>query len=144
MRTVMIRRFKIPCSKDSLKAIRSFVSEALTAMSVSDNEGNMLVLAVDEICANRIMHSNQNNETLFLEVVITNNDEGSLVFEIIDGGLPFSTSNYVEPSLLQLIQDKRKGGLGLMLVHRIMDTVEVTTDGSFSIFRMHKKLSIAS
>lgn len=140
----MIRRFKIPCSKDSLKAIRSFVSEALTAISVPDIECNMLVLAVDEICANRILHSNNNNETLFLEVVITNNEEGSIVFEIIDSGAPFNTSNYIEPSLLQLIQDKKKGGLGLMLVHRIMDIVEVSTTGNISIFRMQKKLSIAS
>lgn len=144
MRTVMIRRFKIPCSKDSLKAIRSFVSDALNAMSVPDIESNMLVLAVDEICANRIVHSNSNNQTVFIEVVITNNDEGSVVFEIIDSGEPFINSNYVEPNLLQLIQDKKKGGLGLMLVHRIMDSVEVNITGNVSVFRMQKKLSIAS
>ena len=144
MRTVMIRRFKIPCSKDSLKAIRAFVLETLENIAVPDMESNMLVLAVDEICANRIIHSNEGNESLFLEIIIKKEEGSSIIFEIIDAGAPFDPTDYIEPSLVKLIQDKKKGGIGLMLVNRIMDSLEVSTVGNLTVFKMLKKLPLAS
>ena len=144
MREIMIHRFKISCTKDSLKAIRCFVNETLNTYAIPEIEANMLVLAVDEICANRIIHSNHNDQSLYLEVVIKKEDNQDIIFEIIDAGVPFDVINYTEPNLVQLIQDKRKGGLGLMLVKRIMDAVEVTTIDNLSVFRMYKKLPLAS
>lgn len=141
---IMIYRFKIPCSKDSLKAIRSFVNETLSGFAVPELEANLLVLAVDEICANRIIHSNNNDQSMYVEVVIKKEDNDDIIFEIIDAGTPFDNTSYKEPNLVHLIQERRKGGLGLMLVNRIMDAIEVTTVGDLSVFRMYKKLSLAS
>ena len=99
---------KISCSKNNLKEIRNFVNETLKNLCVPELEISMLVLAVDEICANRIIHSNHNNQNLFLELKIKRIDSSYISFEIIDEGEPFDHTNYIEPNINQLIKDKRK------------------------------------
>jgi serine/threonine-protein kinase RsbW len=131
---------KISCSKNNLKEIRNFVNETLKNLCVPELEISMLVLAVDEICANRIIHSNHNNQNLFLELKIKRIDSSYISFEIIDEGEPFDHTNYIEPNINQLIKDKRKGGLGLMLVKRIMDSVEVKRENDHTVCRLIKKV----
>lgn len=114
---------KVYCEKTRLKEIRSFVEEKLQKYTTNEIEINQLILAVDEVCANLIIHSNScnANEAITLEVEV---DEYGVTFEISDNGVEFDFSTYKEPSLDQVIKEKRKGGIGLMLVNRIMDKVE--------------------
>jgi serine/threonine-protein kinase RsbW len=140
----MIHRFKTACQADNLKEIRSFVELTLHKYLQDDSQVNLLVLAVDEICANRAKHSSQtDNRPYTIEIKIELTKHQTLIFEIIDQGLPFDISNYKEPNLLHLIKEKRKGGMGLMLVKRIMDSVEVIPSKSNSIFRMQKNLLLS-
>src|ERR1700712_2752578 len=104
-------RIKIPCSKNSLKIIRIFVTETLKNLCVPELDISMLVLAVDEICANRIIHSNQNNENQYLELKINKDGANGIAFEIMDEGAPFDHTHFPEPNIGQLVKDKRKGGL---------------------------------
>ena len=131
----------IPCSKNSLKDIRQFVESTLTGFCVPEMEISMIVLAVDEICANRIIHSNKNNDKLSLRLKIMDAEDG-LSFEIMDRGAPFDHNNHEDPSLQSLKEQKRKGGLGLMLVKRIMDSIEVTTENNYTVCRLYKKVSV--
>jgi len=114
---------KVYCEKTRLKEIRGFVSEKLKSYTTSEVEVNQLVLAVDEVCANLIIHSNACNarESINLEVQV--NDEG-VTFEITDNGVEFDFSQYKEPNIAEVVKEKKKGGIGLMLVNRIMDSVE--------------------
>ena len=133
-------RIRIPCSKIHLKEIRTFVTETLKKINVPELDISMLVLAVDEICANRIIHSNQNNENNFLELNIKKENKNLISFEIKDEGALFDHSNYPEANLEQLVKDRRKGGLGLMLVRKIMDTFEVKRENNMTICRLSKSL----
>ena len=135
----MSYRLRIPCSKGNLKLIREFVNSTLEELCVPEAEINMMILAVDEVCANRIIHSNHNDERRQLELKIEDVQEG-LSFEIKDKGEPFDLAAYQEPSLPQLIAEKRKGGIGLILVKRIMDSVEVFTENQYTIYRLFKKV----
>jgi len=114
---------KVYCEKTRLKDIREFITEKLKAYVHDDLEINQMVLAVDEICANLIIHSNYCNakEAINLEVLV---EKDGVTFEISDEGERFDISSYKEPSLEEVVQTKKKGGIGLMLVRRIMDTVE--------------------
>ncbi len=132
-------RIRIP-SKIHLKDIRTFVTETLKKINVPELDISMLVLAVDEICANRIIHSNNNNENNFLELNIKKENLNLISFEIKDEGALFDHSNYPEADLGQLVKDKRKGGLGLMLVRKIMDTFEIKRENNMTICRLSKSL----
>jgi serine/threonine-protein kinase RsbW len=136
---------KVPCSKSKLKTIRAFVDETLGQYSISDVDLNMLVLAVDEICANLIVHSyNTSNNADCIELHIHVEETEGITFEIVDrNNEGFNILNYKEPMLKELVKARRKGGLGLMLVKRIMDEVQFQSSGRGNICRLYKRMSLA-
>lgn len=134
---------KVTCNKYNLKEIRDFVYGTLKQVSIEKSDSDMIVLAVDEICSNLIIHSNQNNEEEFIElnIKIKHEPEG-IVFEIIDSGDAFNYSTYEEPSLSEIIHQKRKGGMGMMLVRRIMDSIEFKSENTYNVCRLFKRLNL--
>jgi serine/threonine-protein kinase RsbW len=133
---------KVSCSIENLKDIRSFVSKRLQELSIPELEINMIVLAVDEICANLIIHSAKGNKDQHLEVKIRDENQG-VSFEIMDQGEPFDLNNYEVPEINDIVQSKRKGGLGLMLVKRIMDKIEFRRENNYTICHLFKKVTFA-
>jgi serine/threonine-protein kinase RsbW len=136
----MIHYYKFFCSRENLKGIRDFVSSVLHNYSLSDVEINQMVLAVDEVCTNLIIHSHKCNANDSIELSIKNQKEG-ITFEIIDrGAMYFDFASYKNPDLQQLIKDGSNGGVGLMLVKRLMDKVEVEYKDTHSTWRLYKEI----
>ena len=121
------------------------MDETLGQYSISDVDLNMLVLAVDEICANLIVHTYNPQEAVdCIELHINVEENKGITFEIIDrNNEGFNIINYKEPMLKELVQSRRKGGLGLMLVKRIMDEVQFKTNGNKNICRLFKRIPLA-
>ncbi len=103
-------------------------------------ESHKLVLAIDEVCANLIIHSNNCDPRARLELLVDFKKGDRISFVIRDRGVSFDLSRYREPSMDEIIASKRKGGLGLMLVKRIMDEIEFTTENNYNICRLIKRL----
>ena len=136
----MNHHLTISCKKDNLTLIRQFVSESLGRYQIPEIERHKLILAIDEVCANLIIHSNHCNEQETLEVDLQVDPHQKITFTIIDAGTGFDISKYQEPTIDEIISSKRKGGLGLMLVKRIMDQIEFTTEKNHNICKLVKKL----
>lgn len=135
----MNQSLKISSSKENLKQIRAFLEKALEEYTVSEEEKNLMILAVDEICANIMIHSDPDGKK---ELEVTVEDmPGGIVFEIYDTGKPFDHTTVPEPDIATMVKEKRKGGLGLMLVRRIMDSIEFRKENSLTIYRLFKKVS---
>lgn len=132
----------VSCSTESLKQIRDFLGKILADHSVVDEEANLMVLAVDEICANLIIHANHCDNSKKLQIKISNTADG-FVFEILDSSKPFDQSSVSEPDINSIIKQKKKGGIGLMLVRRIMDSIELGKEGHYTIYRLFKKMKVA-
>ena len=137
----MIYTFKSSCSKKKLRSIRAFVRATLKKHQVDEFETNMIVLAVDEVCANLMIHSNQCNtlHSLELSMDFDKNNKG-VRFEIFDKGLEFDLKNYKEPSLHEVVRSKKKGGIGLILVKKIMDRIEFTSRAGNNVCQLYKKI----
>lgn len=137
----VINSLKVNCSTSNLKAIRKFVDESLKAIEVSDYDTSLIILAVDEVCSNLIIHSNLENDEEVLTLFIKLERQGEdIVFEIIDYGIAFNYSDYKEPNIDDLIKEKRRGSIGLMLVRRIMDRIEFKTEDNHNVCRLYKRL----
>jgi serine/threonine-protein kinase RsbW len=135
----MNHSFKLYCNKEKLKDVREFVKSVLSEYQVGENDINMLTLAVDEVCANLIIHNHQCNpeESIVLNI---NYNNGAVTFEIIDTGNSFNMLNYEEKPIRQIVREKRKGGLGIMLVKKIMDDIQISTGPSYNVCRLYKKI----
>ena len=132
---------RIACSRTHLQQVRDFVRNYLTSRQLSDIAINQVVLAVDEVVANFIIHANGEDETQFLDLTLAF-DKHDLNVEIADNGdtifLPGPTAN---PDFHAYIQQGRKGGMGMALVNRLMDRVEFFTRGNHTVCHLSKHLA---
>ena len=133
-------KFKVPCSKSKLGEIREFLQRVLSENSIPEVTVNTLILAVDEVCANLIIHSHNCNPDDHLELKVRVNGKSEITFDIIDHGVGFNIGDYKEPSISDIVKQKRKGGIGLMLVRRIMDEIELIKGKKKNVYRLHKKI----
>lgn len=119
--------------------MRKFVTNVLQEHRVSDIEINMMVLAVDEVCANIIIHGHPSDKDNHVQIKIDFVKEG-IWFEIIDTGAAFDILKYNEPVLDDLIKNRNKGGVGIMLVKKIMDEINFSSTKHKNILRLFKKV----
>ena len=127
----------IGCSKNELVKIRQFTSDTLEVNRVPDLQAHKLVLAVDEVCANLIIHANDCNPKSQIEFDIEFRPK-QIIFTFRDKGTLFDINEYQSPSMEELVASRRQGGLGLMLVKRIMDKIEFSTEKNHNICRLIK------
>jgi serine/threonine-protein kinase RsbW len=135
----MNNKVTVSCTKKNLKQIRDFVTGYLAGYKLSDILMNQIVLAVDEICANLIIHANQEDPSKFISLAITERS-GMLKFTITDNGVAFRRSEYKEPNIEEHIRIGKKGGVGIALVNRIMDRVEFESDAKQNTCLLYKKI----
>lgn len=133
-------KYKVGCSIENLKGVRDFIRTSLKNHGVSELEISEMVLALDEMCSNLMIHAHKcNPDDLFeLHIIIDNNSP--VVFEIVDDGTVFDINDFTEPSLDNIVHEKRKGGLGIRLVKSIMDKVEYQSNKGKTVCRLTKKV----
>lgn len=132
--------YRVGCSPENLRGIRDFVRRSLRNHSVSDLDISELVLAMDEMCSNLMIHAHECKPDDMFELHIMAEKNHPVVFEIIDDGSVFDINTFHEPELDNIIQEKRKGGLGIRLVKSIMDKVEYENKSGSSICRLTKNV----
>ena len=136
----MNSHYKIGCSLENLKGMRDFIRKSLRSHVVSDVELNEIILALDEMCSNLIIHAHQCNPDHHLELFIQVLEKRELVFEIMDDAVMFDINSFDQPAIDNLIHDKRKGGLGIRLVKSIMDEVHYSTRDGRNVCTLTKRV----
>ncbi len=131
-------QYNIGCSLTNLKGIRDFIREALKEQGISDINSSEIVLALDEMCSNLMIHGHNCDPTHILELHIRIPKSHTFVFEIVDEGDVFDINQFSEPEIGSLVNEKRKGGLGIRLVKSIMDNIEYVHEGSKTTCRLTK------
>jgi serine/threonine-protein kinase RsbW len=135
----MNNSIRIRCNKNNLKVVRDFVTDYLHPYGLSAIVLNQIILAVDEITANLIIHSNNQDDSKFVKLAIFQ-EKDTFRFELSDKGKSFNPDDLPEPDIGEYIRTRKKGGVGLALVKRIMDKVEFDSNGSQNICRLYKKV----
>lgn len=136
----MKHELKLYCEKSRLSELRLFLTKVLNKTNLSEITQNQLILAVEEVCANLIIHSHGCNpqDTIILQVRFEPN---KIIFEIKDSGKAFNILEYKSPELTDVIKEKRKGGLGILLVRKIMDKIEFESSKNHNTCRLVKRLN---
>ncbi len=132
--------YKVGCSTENLRGIRDFIRESLKNHDISDLDISEMVLAIDEMCSNLMIHSHHCNPNELFELHIEAKKNQPIVFEIIDDGTVFDINKFQTPEVGSIVHEKRKGGLGIRLVKSIMDKVEYEQTAGMNICRLTKKV----
>ena len=133
--TEMIARHTFPARADALQAVREVVNNACETCGCATEAATDIVIAVGEACQNVVRHAYKDHE------------EGDATLEIYckDGILEFRLQDSAHP----VDQEKMKpkwpkelgpGGLGICLIHDIMDKVDYlpAPEGKGNLLRMVK------
>lgn len=120
----MFQRYHIPRAVEALHGLRQALRVDLLEAGLNGPELERVVLAVDEACANAIQHgpkSGTGQAPLLVEMAFA---EGLLRIRLADVGrfAPEAKAMIEDPR--QRVASGQPGGLGLHLMHRIMDRVE--------------------
>jgi serine/threonine-protein kinase RsbW len=136
---------RIRSRTELLSEIREFVSKAARGFGFNDTDVGKIELAIDEACTNVIKHAYGYNPDGIIEIAVTGrSDEGQsprFIVEIIDSGIPFDSSKYSTPDMKEYFRKLRHGGLGIVLMKKLMDEVEyLHSPGSRNTIRLVKYL----
>jgi serine/threonine-protein kinase RsbW len=136
----MKNTLRIACSRQNLQQVRDFVRGYLNGRQLPDLAINQIVLAVDEVVANFIIHANGEDESQYLDLTLQLQDH-ALNVEITDhGDTIFLPAPHQSPDLRDYIRQGRKGGMGMTLVNRLMDRVEFFTRANHTVCHLSKNL----
>ncbi len=135
-------RITIACTKDKLKEIRIFVRKSLQNHGLDDVQISAMVLAIDEISANLIIHGHDCNPKDKFELNIEVIKGKGVIFKIYDDGDIFDINSYEAPNIDDLIKRQRKGGVGLILVKKIMDEIKLDSVSGKTCYRLYKNVEI--
>lgn len=128
---------RVRCNKKFLATIRDFVKERLEDLEISGKVSHQIVLAVDEACANCMIHQHHCDNVATLEISIYR--KGTTIYtEIKDPGKAFPMHTYQPEQLQDIVKKRAKGGLGISLIHKIMDEIQVMQKPNYSLYRLGK------
>ena len=94
-------------------------------------------LAIDEILTNTIEHGYEDDERHRIELIVRVEEE-SLVVVIVDDSLPVDLGIAPERDLDASLEDTALGGLGLFLVHQMMDSVDYRREEGCNVVTLVK------
>lgn len=113
---------KIPAKTENLETIRNFIISATKSLGFHEDEMNKILLAVDEACSNVIRHAYHFKENLMK--VNLRIEAKKLTVTIIDHGKSFNPNKVKTPEMDKYLKSYKVGGLGMLLMKKLMDEVE--------------------
>ncbi|MCU0331715.1 MAG: ATP-binding protein [Candidatus Kapabacteria bacterium] len=129
----------IPATTDHLGEVRRFISDRMRTCGCNEFEEHGVILAVDEACSNLMLHAYQNDPSKSIALRIDISDTGIDV-RIMDTARPFDPSSTTLPNMTSYFEERRSGGLGILIMSRVMDEISYrTTDNGMNELLLRKK-----
>lgn len=137
--TKQIQSLSVEASTEHLAEVRDFVAAHAENIGLSQKDISEIRLAVDEAYTNIIKHAYKNSPTEKVEIEI-GSDTDHLWISLMDKGKSFDPNSYSEPDLMKRIKAKKRGGMGVYLIRKVMDHVQYNRKGQINEIRMVKNL----
>jgi len=130
------QQLSIPGQLDKVETVCRFVGDSARTAGFDEKESYACQLAVSEACENIILHGYQgaNREKITVKI---QTQPGDLMIKIIDQGPPFNPAE-PGPEIAGSPDDPPVGGLGLVILHKVMDEVEYKRTQDRNTLRLRK------
>ena len=106
-----------------LARIAARIDEFCASRRLGQQVGYAVNLAVDEILTNTITYGYDDDGPHRIEIIVSMEGD-TIVVVIVDDSNAFDLSREPESDVESSIEDRHLGGLGLFLVHQMMDGVD--------------------
>ncbi len=134
-------KLTINCDLKNLEIIRDFIQENLSEIPLTcDITANQIVLAVDEACANSIIHGNHCDARKELSVEIYKDDLNDLHINLYDSSPAYDIKSFKMKNIKEKIKNAENGGMGICLIQKIMDEIDIERYPDFCVYKFVKHL----
>lgn len=115
---------RVAATLENIRLVLRFIHEALRRLPLSDDALFDIDLAVEEACANIVQHAYGAGRTGEMEVRVGASD-AAIRITLTDWGVPFDAdAAYLVHDVP--VETRARGGMGVLLVHEMMDSVTRT------------------
>ena len=130
----------VPAETASLETVNTFIQEKLEAIDCPKRARMQMQLAVEEIFVNISSYA-YHPEIGQAEVgVDIDGDPATVTIRFLDQGRPFNPLEKPDVDITLSAQDREIGGLGILLVKRIMDQVDYAYENGKNILTIKKEI----
>ena len=134
-------RLTLQASIDNLSELNDFIGKELDTAGCPLRERRQIELAAEEIFVNIANYAYKGDESKEMVVASCLQPEPnrmviSLAFS--DWGSPFNPLEFAEPDTSAPLEDRKEGGLGLLLVRKTMDTIYYSREGDTNRLEIKK------
>jgi len=138
VKSINEQSISVPASTAYISAVRDFVGLYANQFGFNDREVDEIRLAVDEAYTNVIKHAYQFDENERVLIALGSQSDEFWI-SITDQGRAFDPSKYAEPDIKERIRLKKRGGVGVYLIRKLMDAVEYHNTDGMNEIRMTKR-----
>jgi serine/threonine-protein kinase RsbW len=129
----------VHATTENISLVRNFVALHAGECGFSAEDTDEIRLAVDEAYTNIIKHAYQFDESKTVTLQVTC-DSHTFKVVIGDHGRRYDPETYQEPNIEERIKLRKRGGVGVYLIQRLMDHVEYRQNGSLNEIVMTKNI----
>jgi anti-sigma regulatory factor (Ser/Thr protein kinase) len=134
-----LRELTVPAALADVDRVRSFLQDYIAGLALGEEDRLKIELALHEICVNIAMYAYPKGRRGDLAVRIWR-DDGSLVIEVRDRGIPFNPVTKKNPDLLIKLRRGDPGGLGIYFFRTLMDGLSYRRAGGQNILTVRKAI----
>jgi serine phosphatase RsbU (regulator of sigma subunit)/anti-sigma regulatory factor (Ser/Thr protein kinase) len=134
MKTGKSKKITVVAESKNLLKVRDFVVKNGQKIGLLPKQVSEVKLAVDEAVSNIIRHAYPGRPGN-VQVEMTKLESAAEI-KIMDEGIEFDWNAVLEPDLYRYVETRRKGGLGIWLIKRLMDEVVFNRVESTNILTM--------
>jgi len=129
----------VSASTERIADVRNFVGKYARQAGFTPQDLDDIRLAVDEAYTNVIKHAYNFDPSKLVNIKVQLDGQEFLI-TLADEGRCFNPDTYIEPDVKERIMLRKRGGVGVYLIHKLMDHVEYRKQGIQNEIMMSKKL----
>jgi serine/threonine-protein kinase RsbW len=128
----ILAQISLPAQLENLERFTEVVSACASSAGFEEKRITEMQLAVEEALVN-VFNYAYGNSTGQVELTCMG-ENGDFIIEIIDSGIPFDPLSMAEPDVTEGIGERKIGGLGILLIRRLMDDVRYKRVADKNVF----------
>ena len=130
----------VPAESTALETVNTFIQEKLESITCPKRTRMQMMLAVEEIFVNISSYA-YHPEVGQAEVgVDIDGDPPTVTIRFLDQGRPFNPLEKQDADITLSAQEREIGGLGILLVKKIMDQVDYAYENGKNILIIKKEI----
>ena len=130
--------YRFPARFEFLDEIRTRVGDEARSAGFSDKAIYAVQLAADEAASNIIEHAYAGRPDATFEMACEARED-QLIVVFTDQGKSFDFARVIKPDIKADLSERKIGGLGVYLMHKLMDDVQYRSTGSDNVLTLTKR-----